>query len=257
MHQCANGWRAAPPQPPPKTCTQRLLPHKKKKATRKRFRGLKAKKIVGHASNLDSGLQGLWSGCKVCKRVAGAAPPNPLCFFKDRNLRQEGKLPAFLSCENMHTRASSTQEEESHTKSNLPARHVERLQGVQMGAGCPLQPLRFQRQTSRPQEANIESHVFSDRPCCSRSRGFHTRKRLPHENASGAFTERVSGKLNLKFWVRVNPKLQSQVGVGVRGNSNPNLRFWAGVNPNSNLNMDEAQGENKSQMKSSNKLEQG
>ena len=135
----------------------------------------------------------------MCKWVAGCPPPNPLRFFQRQKclLRQEGKLPAFSSRENMHTKASSTQEEEPH-KNDLgglkakkmslaihrtfrPARHVERVQGVQMGAGCPLQPLRFlQRQTSRPQEANIESHVFSDRSAAvpeasTQERDCHTR----------------------------------------------------------------------------------
>ena len=141
--------------------------------------------------------------------MGGGPPPTPSAFFKNRNVFSEKKTNFPLS------EAAKTQELLPYKKKKphendlgglakkmssvihfQPARHAERLQGVQMGAGCPLQPLRFfQRQTSRPQEANVESHVFSDRPFCSRSRGFHTRTKLPHENASGAFAEWVSGEL--------------------------------------------------------------
>ena len=77
--------------------------------------------------------------------MGGGLLPQPPSLFQRQKclLGQEGKLPFFLIRENMHTRASSTQEEESHTKTlwgleseeNI-ASHTSNLPACKAWSGC-------------------------------------------------------------------------------------------------------------------------
>ena len=58
-------------------------------------------------------------------------------------------------------------------------------------AACPLQPLRFFKDKLPAHKKPILNCTSSPTDLSTAVPDFHTRKRLPHENALGAFTEKV------------------------------------------------------------------